>query len=221
MAVLTISREFGSGGSSIARQVAHTLGYRFVDKQTIEKVLIEYGFVEFRQEYDSVPGFWASFDLRRAEMMEMLNRVILALAKHGDVVILGRGSFAVLAGFVDVLNVRIQAPLPIRVRRVMAQQKIVVVSAAEAKVKENDLLRATFIESLYGVKWDTASVFDLVIDTHKIYPELAVGWLAETAQALSHKETTSSDRTADRLQVDGILAAAVANVLDHQTAPNR
>ena len=215
MAVITISRELGSGGSYIGRQVAQTLGYHFVDKDTIEAVLVQYGFVEFSEEYDSLPGFWARFDARRAELVDMLNRVIKALAQHGDVVILGRGSFAVLGGLADVLHVRVKAPLPIRVRQVMVQQQIADADQAEVIVTESDRIRADFIDFSYRVQWDTAAPFDLVIDTAKVSPELAVTWLVQTIR--TWPEQPEADRpTARALQVDSILADAVANVLDCQ-----
>src|SRR5512147_2917539 len=124
MAVITISREIGSAGEYIAQKVAQELGYHFADKDIIEKVLNQYGFVQFQQEYESGPGFWSRFDTLRTRMIEFSNRVVEALARHGNVVILGRGSFVVLSGFADVLNIRLQAPLPLRVSRVMAQQGI-------------------------------------------------------------------------------------------------
>lgn len=215
MAVITISRELGCAGSYIAERVAQMLGYHFVDKRTIEEVLIQYGFVEFDKAYDSAPGFWARFDSRRAEMVDLLNRVIQALARHGDVVILGRGSFAVLAGFADVLNVRIQAPLPVRIRRVLEQPEITGLDQAEAIVKESDRVRAAFIESFYGVRWDTATAFDVVIDTGKVSPDLAATWLVEIVKALNERKG-GDGRTSRMIQVDPILAEAICAVLECQ-----
>ena len=54
MAVITVSREFGSGGDVIARNAAEALGYNFVDKEFIGKVLNQYGLVEFDKEYDAL-----------------------------------------------------------------------------------------------------------------------------------------------------------------------
>ena len=49
MAVITISRQVGSGGVSIGKKVADILGYHFIDKNTIAEVLREYGIVEFEK----------------------------------------------------------------------------------------------------------------------------------------------------------------------------
>jgi cytidylate kinase len=205
----------GSQGRYIAELAAETLGFHLVDKRTIEEVLVQYGFAEFRQEYDAAPSFWTRFNSRRADMMEMLNRVIQALAYCGNVVILGRGSFAVLGGFADVVNARIQAPLPLRIKRVMERQNITEADRAEAVVTESDSVRANFIESFYEVRWNAASAFDLAIDTGKVPPELAVIWLIEAVKALKGKNGDDKPATRD-IPVDPVLAKAVYEVLDRQ-----
>ncbi len=215
MSVITISRELGSEGSYIAEKVAQALGYHFADKKTLEDVLTQYGFVEFDKEYDAARGLWARFDARTMEMINMLNRVIQAVARHGNVVILGRGSFAVLGGLADVLNVRIQAPLPVRRTRVMALQKIAEPERAEAIIKEADRARTTFIESYYSVHWNAANAFDLVIDTGKVVPDLAVTWLTDAVKAMPVQQTGEA-RLARTLTEDSILASVVSNVLKCQ-----
>ena len=165
MAVVTISREFGSEGTAIAEKAAQALGYHLADKNTIETILKEYGIQEFDRMYDSIPGFWDRFDAQRMELrgilITMLNQTLRALAQHGNMVILGRGGFAVLAGLVDVLHVRIQAPLPLRVRRAAEQPAIAEPSRAELLVKENDRIQKGFVESVYGTSWDSVKGFDL------------------------------------------------------------
>ena len=94
MTVITISREFGSGGDLLAEKVAHALGYHLVDKAFVSAVLGQYGLSEFDSEYEKQPGFWEGFDTEKAErrdtMVRMLNQVVRAVARHGNVVILGR-----------------------------------------------------------------------------------------------------------------------------------
>jgi cytidylate kinase len=218
MSVITISMKVGSEGSHIAEKVAQTLGYHFADKTTIGKVLNQYGLVEFDKEYDSAPGFWAHFDAQREErrksMVDMLNR---SFWLWRIMVILGRGGFAVLGGFADVVNVRIQAPLPIRIKRVMEQQNITDPERAEAFVTENDRVRIAFVESWYGVRWDTASPFDLVIDTGKIPLELATTWLVE-ANRVAKERKGGDERTTGTIQVDPILASAVSDEFKYHVA---
>ncbi|GAB4448053.1 MAG: hypothetical protein Fur0044_43870 [Anaerolineae bacterium] len=213
MAVLTISRELGSEGTYLGQKVAQKLGYHFVDKALIEKVLNQYGFVQFEEAYESGAGFWSRYDMLKSTMVKFLNQVIQALAQHGNVVILGRGSFAVLDGLADVLNVRIKAPFPLRVSRVMAQQGITQAIKAEILVKENDKARTVFVESWYGVRWDTIDDFDLVIDTGKVSPDLAVTWLTEAVKNLAQRQV-GDQPSARKIQVDPVLDSVISQVLE-------
>ena len=215
MAVITISREFGSGGRTIAEQLAHKLGYQLVDKKKMSEVLIQYGFVEFKDEYDSEQGFWARFDERRSEMIGMLNRVIQALAQHGNVVILGRGSYAVLGGFADVLNVRVQAALSARTERVMTRYNLTDIEQASRLVRKNDKIRTNFINAYYSIPWDATHAFDMVINTGKIFPDMAVDWLVEATNALQ-AQCADDLSTVKSISVDGVLAKVVTEVLDGQ-----
>lgn len=217
MAVITISREMGSEGTYVAKKVAQELGYHFVDKNLIEQILNQYGFVQFEKEYESGPGFWTRFDGLRVRMVEFSNRVIEAVARQDNVVIEGRGSFAVLHNFVDVLNVRVQAPFAVRVNRVMAQQGISDLDKAEAIVKESDKVRIAFVESWYGVRWDSANAFDVVIDTGKVSPDLAVAWLVEAVNDLKKRQVGDQPTTA-QIQVDYVLNGVVSEALKDQAA---
>jgi cytidylate kinase len=218
MAVITISREIYSEGSYIGEKVAEALGYHFVDKSTIEKVFAEHSIVQFKEVYESVPGFWARFDDMRTTTIRFLKQAILALARHGEMVIVGRGAFAVLGGFADVLNVRVQAPFPVRVRRVMEKEKITDADRAEALLKEGDEMRDAFVKSFYDIRWEdaaAASAFDLVIDTGKVPPDLAVTWLVEALKVLKQRETHDQPTT-DAIEINADLASTVSEVLGCQ-----
>jgi cytidylate kinase len=215
MAVITVSRKLGSGGDYIAKEVAQTLGYHYVDKTFIGEVLSQYGLVEFGAEYDSIPSFWEKFDAQKEErreiMVSMLNRVMRAVAYHGNVVIQGRSGFFLFESYTDVLNVRIQAPLAFRIEQIMQEEKITR-DAAEALVKQGDEVRATFIKSFYNIQWDASTAFDVLIDTSKISPEIAVKWMVEAARELEKKGQGEQPSTA-AIQVDPILAAAISSGL--------
>jgi cytidylate kinase len=210
MAVVTISRELGCNGDAIGRTVAETLGYDFVDKQTMETILREYGVPQFERIYESYPSFWDRFDQARATALDMLDRVIRGLARRGDAVILGRGGFAVLSGLADVLNVRLRAARAIRVRRVMALEGITDEHEADALLGRNDRMRAAFVESIYPVRWNDLDAFDLVIDTGKVLPDLAGDWIVSVVR--SWERTPIEGDTAADLEPDPILDEYLAGV---------
>ena len=219
MAVITVSRKLGSRGDDIAEKAADMLGYHYVDKAFIEAVLSQYGLVKFDEAYNSSPSFWEKFDAQKEErremMVSMLNRVMRAVACHGNVVILGRSGFSLFEGYTDVLNVRIQAPLAFRIEQKMKKENTTR-DEAEAIVKQGDAVRATFIKSFYNIQWDAYNAFDLLIDTSKIPPDMAVKWLVEAARELEGKGRDKEPTTAS-IQVDPILAAAVSKTLKCDT----
>lgn len=218
MSVITISREFGSEGDTIAHEVARTLGYHFVDRKLIGTILGQYGYVEFDKEYASLPTFWERFDAQRgkqrAVLMDMLNRVIQALAHHGDMVLLGRSGFEVLGGYRDALHVRIQAPFSVRAQRVMSQ-RVISYEKAEALVKHEDKVRLAFVEEFYQVPWADVRAFDLVINTGKIPPEQATDMIVQAARTLVTNLELEKPWLAS-IEVERILAETVAEVLQCQ-----
>ncbi len=215
MAVITVSRETGSNGTYIARKVARTLGYQLVDKRTIGSLLGQYGLVEFSKIYDTIPDFWQGFDMQKVDQREhtisMMNRTVLALARHGNLVIMGRGSYLVLDKFVDVLNVRIQAPLDVRVKRVLEEEKKTDMKETEAKVKEEDRIREQFIVTAYGTRWENAKPFDLVINTAKVPSDLACEWIVNAVKALPMQKP--AENSTGGIVVDKTLADAVTSIL--------
>jgi cytidylate kinase len=215
MSVITISREFGSEGDRIAHQAAKALGYPLVDQKFIGTILGQYGYVEFDKEYANLPTFWERFDAQREKerdvMVDMLNRVIRAVAHHGNVVILGRSGFEVLSEFADVLHVRLQAPVLARVQRVMTQQTLSL-EEAEALVKQTDKVRVAFVEEFYRVAWNSIHAFDLVINTGKISPDLATEMIVNAARQIEITLKTDKPRLAS-IEVERIMAEAVAEML--------
>ena len=215
MAVLTVSRDYGSDGDIIAQQTAQIFGYHLVDLKFIGTVIGQYGYVEFDKEYRNLPTFWERFDAERIVhrdlMMDMLNKVIQAVAKHGNVVILGRSGFEVLRGYSDVFHVRVQAPFSVRVGRVMEQQNLTF-EEAEQMVKSKDKVRLAFVEEFYKVPWGSIQAFDLIVNTAKVSPNLATSWVIEGVNAYMAGAKTDQPATAS-IEVDRILADSVTEVL--------
>jgi cytidylate kinase len=211
MAVISISRETGCGGKAIAALLAERLGWHLADREIIGRILAEYGFVNFRETYESQSSFWSRFDVRTTAVVSMLDRATLALAAHGNIVILGRGSFAVLGSYVDTINVRIQAPFPYRVMSFMQEYSIPGYEEAERMVRDSDRVRRSFVESFYAVKWDQTGNFNLVIDSSKIPRDLALEWILQAVESSG----SAGDRTPSTASIDvePTMSAAVSSVL--------
>ena len=214
MSVITFSREPCSNGTLIAQSVAEKLGYRLATKKLIEEVLLQYGFVDVEEAYDSMPNFWTRFDDRTHQIVIMFDRVIKALAKLGNVVIIGRGAFRVLAPYRDVLNVRIKSPFPYRVTTFMSRYNVLDQHDAEVAILEADRIRSAFLEVHYGIKWDSMTNFDLVLDTSKIPPHTAIPMIIKANKAVL--STVCEPRaSASSIDVDDILLEATRRVIEN------
>ncbi len=214
MTVITISREFGSGGDALAERVAATLGYHLVDKAFISAVLCQYGITEFDVEYEKTPGFWESFDREKADrrelMVRVLNQVVRAVACHGNVVILGRSGYAILPGLSDVLHVRLQAPLDERIARVSEERNLPFAEATQL-VKEKDRIRTAFVESFYGAVWQSPQAFDIVINTAVVPLDMATAWVVEAARLRAGKH--GDQPTSKQIEIDPVMMLSVTERL--------
>lgn len=213
MAVITISRELGSGGADIGRQVAKSLGYDFVDKNTIDGIFRQYGLTKFDDLYNSTPGILDLFNQTNLLTISMLNEMLEAVAQRGKVMILGRGGFAVLGDYADVLNVRIEAPISVRVQQIMARENLATVQEAEARVAKDDNMRRKFVQMFYNKHWDEKSNFDLVLDTGALSNDMAVKQIVDAARALEQKTLGKDAVTTATIKVDPVLVDAVAKVM--------
>ncbi len=215
MSVITFSREPCSEGTLIAESTAKKLGYRLAGKKTIEEVLLQYVLVGFEAAYDSLPNFWTRFDDETTRMVQMFDRVVLAMARLGDVVIMGRGAFRVLAPYKNVLHVRIKSPFSYRLTTYMYRYNIFDEKKAKSALLEADRLRASYLEMHYGIRHDSSEYFDLVIDTSKIPPHTAVPFIIKAVETIGDVQDGKKPST-DSIEVDDILLEATRRVLDEQ-----
>ena len=124
MRTIAISRLVVSEGATIARRVTEALAYTLVNKSVLEGIFRQHGLTKFGDLYTSPPNLWDLANAKNLQLVSMLNDTMDALAHRGDMLILGRGGYASLSKYEDVLNVRLQAPFLVRVERVMARENI-------------------------------------------------------------------------------------------------
>jgi len=109
MAIITISRELGSGGGLISQMIVNSLNYRLADKELIGNIMLKYGVLSFDEVYDSVHSVWARLDSNDQQVVKLLNETIRAFAKRDKTLIVGRGGFMVLKDYQNVVNVLLRA----------------------------------------------------------------------------------------------------------------
>jgi cytidylate kinase len=99
--------------------------------------------------------------------LRLMRSAMREVHQRGNVVIVGRGSQALLQQMLGTLHVRIVAPFELRARRVSEEEGF---SEEEARrvVEERDRARAQYLSTLYGVEWDDTSLYDLVVSTRQM-----------------------------------------------------
>lgn len=213
MAVITVSRQYGSGGDEVASRLCELLGYRYFDKRMMAQVASEAGFsskevVDSDEDRHEVLSFfdrlfghkvmeaWVSKDeasgARTVEVGELdakryvtLTRDVIEWAhKQGNVVIMGRGGQAVLKDQPGVLHVRIVAPFEERVRRVSEQQRFTNPAAAHDFIAGRDRAGANYLRTYYNADWDDPTLYHVQLNTGLWDVEAAAHIIADTLKYL-------------------------------------
>jgi cytidylate kinase len=182
--VITIEREYGSGGADIARKVAARLGWKLWDQLLTNEIarLMECDcrVVEEHEEkrdplsyrlfkaflHGSHEGSQNAPRLKMADtdcIREVTERVVKSAADSGDCVIVGRGSAYYLYNRPDAFHVFVYAPFSGKVRRLQAAGKTESEAIHLAETVDRD--RAAFIKQYFGVEWPDRHRFHLMINS--------------------------------------------------------
>ncbi len=191
MAILTISREYGSGGREIGRRVADRFGYQYIDKERLFLDLDRVGkrWGQAARELDEVcPTFWERHDWQYHGYITLLESLIIDYAATDNVVIIGRGAFLLLQDVPFCLKVRLVASVEVRLERIMVQESLDR-EAAEELMARVDRDRACYLQANYEKAWDEEGSYDCVLNTGSLTYDQVVELLIE---ALAEKESLAT-----------------------------
>ncbi|MDA8203684.1 MAG: cytidylate kinase-like family protein [Chloroflexi bacterium] len=192
MTVITISRQFGAGGATVASLLADHLHVDIVDQSLLAEVarraalapadveaederpttLLDRLALSFSPLAAGIGMAWEppypdlAFDPRR-EVLQLTQDVIREAAKTGNVVIVGRGGAHILHDHPTALHVFLHADPAFRARVVMERERIDQ-AAAERRVHAMDANRAAYIHQVYGRDWNDVRPYHLAIDTGRL-----------------------------------------------------
>ena len=194
--IITISREYGAGGHSVARRVAEELGIEVYDRDIIRNTArdsgLDAGIVEREEEEISrADAFWriitpAAYVDRREAIHEIERKVILMLAAKGPCVILGRCADAILSeAGVDSLNVFVYADELHRAMRVGELIDSRNPSEIQKAMKRTDTARRSYYQRFTGRRWGDCANYNLMLDSGLLGYDLCVKLICETARSLS------------------------------------
>ena len=182
--VITLDREYGSGGAEIAKALADCLNWKLWDQALTNAIAREFdceGHVVQEHEEKRDPlysrlmksfmrgSYEGSQNAQRVLMAdtdcirEVSERIVKRAAEKGECVIVGRGSAYYLQGRSDTFNVFIYAPHKDKVRRLRARGKSETDAAHLAETADSE--RAAFIKQYFGVEWPDRHKFHLMVNS--------------------------------------------------------
>lgn len=209
MRIITISREFGSGGRELGKRLADQLGFAYYDREIVESIAQSQGadpaFVEKTldsQLWQSVPlHFHHSFSnlnglqSLQTDLLLAQTKVLEKIAASGDdCIIVGRNADAILAKY-DPFNIFVCADLDARIERCIARAEQNE-DTDRKKIRQNirriDKARAQTRDIISGSKWGHRATYHLIVNTTGWNIKALTPAVAEFAQRWFARETNVS-----------------------------
>ncbi|HEX9631498.1 MAG TPA: cytidylate kinase-like family protein [Gemmatimonadales bacterium] len=204
MAVITISRQYASGGSDIARLVAQRLGWTLIDNEFVDRVAARAGCTveEVQQQEERVPTlierlaraltvsapemFAAAADPQvtlppEDRLVRLTEAVIAEAVQQGDVVMVGRGAQSYLAQREQTLHVLVAGPRDLRLAEAIRRLGGTADDAAK-RLDDVDEGRRRYVKTHYNRNWDDPAGYDLVVNTGRFPYEVAADLIVEAAR---------------------------------------
>ena len=177
--IITISREFGSGGRFIGEEVAKKLGIAYYDKNIINQIAEESGlspdYIQESAELSPKKGLFAyafaGRDITGKSLEDMVyeaqRKVILELADKESCVIIGRNADFILKDREDVLNVFIHGDMPEKIKRICKLYDVTEDGAVKL-IKDTDKRRRTNYNFYTEQKWGMAKNYTLSLNSSQL-----------------------------------------------------
>jgi CMP/dCMP kinase len=213
MGLITISRQYGSGGDEIADRVCQILGYRHFDKRDIARAALRAGFSEaeiatysnYSEENFKVKNFLERLMRRtppktthkedalstrlaeekvfnEASALMLVKKAVEAACNAGNTIVVGRGGQMILKDETNVLHIRVEAPIEIRIRRVedwLRQDQPAygimhdLWHDARGLITERDAASADYVRMFYNADWANPALYHAVLNMGKMDVEQA------------------------------------------------
>ena len=177
--IITISREFGSGGRFIGEEVARKLGIAYYDKNIISQIAEKSGlspeYIQENAELSPKKGLFAyalaGRDITGKSVEDMVyeaqRKVILDLAKKEPCVIIGRNADYILRDRDDVLNVFIHGDMPEKIQRITDLYNVEKQKAVKM-MEDTDKRRKTNYNFYTDQNWGKASNYTLCLNSSQL-----------------------------------------------------
>ncbi len=184
--VITINRQFGTGGHEVGAEIAKRLGVKLLDKQILQAVARQFDIgqetvekLEARNQswWDDFTQFYRSYmidneyqalgeELTSGELFEAQASVIRQIASEESCVIVGRCASFIFKDHPNALKIFLHSPMEKRIKRIVGKYGV---TEADAKlmIVDNDYTRELYTKKYTGSEWYDARVYDVSLDVSK------------------------------------------------------
>jgi cytidylate kinase len=175
ISVITISRQYGSGGSRFAQSLSKKCNYQLIWREVINKAAKQIGSPDVALAMIDELGLLGLCPDEKTcqEYIKSVNTVMHDYAAEGNIIIVGRASQVILKAFPGVLHIRMIASDNTRISNISVQKNISPL-AAKAQIEESDRYRKNYLERFYQVDWNNPALYDLTINTDRLTIEQSV-----------------------------------------------
>jgi len=215
---ITISRELGSGGAEIARQLSELMNWQLYDKEILDHMADNMDVqVKVLESVDEKTVSWmndwmSSLFSTTGEHVELLSyykhlgKVLMVIAKHGKAIIVGRAAGQILPRDKG-LSVRVTAPFKLRCKR-YAEQNNISFEKAIPIVKKADDIQKKFVKNFLGKNINNSKYYDMVFNTEKLS-------LTSVTKLISRSldQRIASEKDYSKVKAMGL---DVAHIVEHQ-----
>ena len=203
--IITITRQYGSGGHDIGKLLSEKLGIRFYDKELISLAAKESGmspevFAKADEKatssllytlstglYTYGNGFSAMGDLPMNDQLYILqHKIIKEKAEKENFVVVGRCADYILKEYDNVVRLFIYADLEVRAKRAVARHDIETSRARQA-VSKVDKNRANYYSFYSGQRWGAPENYDLCLNSTKLSVEQAADLIIDYLKITGNK----------------------------------
>lgn len=196
--VITIGRQFGSGGREIGKKIAEELGFKYYDRELLLEASKETGVVEeiFEQNDERAPSYLhgifsfahgmtpanlyaGTTSISHDTIHKTKTDFIRQLAERESCVIVGRTADYVLRNHPGTISLFVHAPLETCIDRIVERDKSLTREKARAKAEKINRLRANYYNFYTDKTWGAAGSYDLSFDTSRLSPNDIVAVIKE------------------------------------------
>ncbi|MDO5702844.1 MAG: cytidylate kinase-like family protein [Lachnospiraceae bacterium] len=176
--LITVGREYGSGGKNISEKLSRSLGIPIFDKNMLAMVAKKHGYSEDALAanderlgnpfFEPYPFYGSEGGSVSDRLFIMQSELIREQANKGSAIFIGRCADDILKNFDNVVSIFVYAPMAARIQRIMRVEDISDSTAAEKIIRRIDKSRKSYYQFYTDKKWGSSEGMDLLINSNTL-----------------------------------------------------